>query len=311
MMPTNTDQLLVEMRDPPDRLLGAILRSLSRPLPVSRPWGIVRTLLGALISFGFLPLWIGIKRQRNLAAAAEQQLWHVGEWLRLQQGQSAGEHLQRAAAKLRSGRIWLTAALLISILLPIYLLAFWLGQPLMRDPMRHYAMQDGHALPGELPAIMRQMGNWYWNGGLLLAYLLLWMAIKMFERRLFDFLRHFNDATRTWDAPVQLPAARRGLGPLWMLTALMLLLGGGWLWGLGMMLAGALHKQTIRLTYEQARLGLLQSLRRLQSLWHPRGSWAVHCARLRCGAWLPAAARFCPRCGKPTGQWMPLSMQQV
>src|SRR5438477_4302092 len=79
--------------DEPDYLAGAVLHSLTSPMPACAIWGPVRTLLLGAISFGLLPLLLLSSRLQPFVQGQSIVFTYAQQWIgkRLRSDEGAGE----------------------------------------------------------------------------------------------------------------------------------------------------------------------------------------------------------------------------
>src|SRR4051794_39164661 len=70
----------------PDQLAGAVLRSLGRSYRGQLSVSPIKAAMYGVVTFGFLPLWMMVRRFRGYVALERQQLAHVADWMRIHTG---------------------------------------------------------------------------------------------------------------------------------------------------------------------------------------------------------------------------------
>jgi hypothetical protein len=288
-----------------DHLTGALLRSLHRPLSFHRTWGVLRTLLLGLVSFGIYPLFVWSRLFDDFVRLERQQFWHLAEWLRLQAHSPAADELQAAADRLATRRVLHVTAVLW-VLAVIAAAAFTFAQvPFSAGAL--YDLTYGRHWDQRVATFSVAGPHLFavWTIGLSGAYLLHWLSVQLHASDVRAIIERANPLwSRLRVTEVPPPSLRSGLSPAWFLAALALALLGVW-WGPALMLAGSAHRRYTTRHNPMLRRELAQRIELVLQAQRPPLATPLPrifigvCAHERCGAPLPSSASFCPRCGRP------------
>jgi hypothetical protein len=303
-VPTN------QVVDPPNRpepLAEAVLASLSRTYwgYRSRPWGLIKTCILSGLTFGLLPLISWPKRFRNLMIVEEQQLWHLGEWLRLRTGRPEAQVLCETAREVGPGPRFVVLPLVI-----LFVVLFKLASDAKFHFQRWYELAYGqYFLPYRHPF----MPLWHhpylnfwaaWTLLLTLGYFFHWLTVCRHAGAMATYVREFNAATAAEGVPpVRVSGVGVGFSPLWMIAAI-IGLAHGLIWALPLMLAGVVHRRYVKVTGPQIRGELARRVRWM--LENNRPAVALRttpvpettvCGNVKCRAPLAPGSVFCSRCG--------------
>lgn len=286
----------------PDRLAGAVLYSLSRPMPDKGMWGLARTMLAGVLSFGLWPLFVWIKRFGDLARSESVQWEHLVEWLRLRSGHPESAELVRWIPKTERQSIFWVVPLLCGIGV------VWGAFVLLHGQFSWAAVLGSTYRFGQTP--MRGTGSsasrqlfMLWTIGLGVGYLVHWLNVVLHVRGTERLIGRINAlARREGLGSVPVPAGGWGLRPMWLAAgAVLTVCGAGW--GLPMMLAGALQRRYVLVDGRRMRGMAAERLRAMLSIRHPSMALPTpvmlrrRCGNPACRAAVSMAANFCPRCG--------------
>ncbi len=288
----------------PDHLAGGVLRSLSRSFRGHYSWGVVATLVIGFLSFGVLPLLRWTQNFHRYVRLERQQFWHLAEWVRIQTGHPDAATLPEEAEKLRwRGLLAATAWLWLAAVVAFFAIQLW------------DAPSPGHTLFSSTFGVRwRATSDVFrpdlfvaWTIGLFIAYALHWLGVQLHAGDVRRFIQKFNRVAQ-WEGVEPLSRPRVGFGahPLWLLGALAMLMAGG-IWGLPLMLAGAVQRRYISRTSALVRAEAADRVRTILLLRRPvlrvpqfaRAS--ILCRGERCRAPIPLPANFCTRCGARAG----------
>lgn len=290
----------------PEHLAGSVLRSLGRSFEGRFAWGSARTIVLGLISFGYWPLIAWIVSFRDYIRLEQQQLWHLGEWMRLQSGHPDAPKLREAANAIR-WRGALAACALIWAALPAALLFLQWGQgmPAARLLLQGTYLHDRPILPGGASTIGNDANMLLaaWTVGLSLAYAFQWLVVQLHAADVRRYFEQFN-AIVNWDgvAPLTPPQVGLGVGVDSIAGGILMILLGVF-WGVPMLLAGTAQRRYISLAGGRSRAQAGEAVRMILSLRRPvmRAASFVTpthvCRQQKCRNALSPLARFCPRCG--------------
>jgi hypothetical protein len=299
--------------DPPgqtDELAGAVLASLSRPIGRQQPWGPVTTAILSVLTIGLLPLLSWPARLRNACLREQQQLWHLAEWLRLNSGRPDALSLQDSTRRL-AFRPGLHMAALLIVFLGIF-------SPLrMMPPHPHWTLAViFQSMYSKTPLVSGQLriGNGVvdpflvsfaktWSVVLTAAFFLHWLQLQLHIGDMRMFVTRFNAITSAHGLkPVRMPHTGIGLRPIWLLVGIAGL-ALGVKWALPLMIVGAVQNRYLARTTYIVRQEMAQRMSLLAGLQNPAAAVATPmrlwscCSNPQCGAIIPPAAKFCPRCG--------------
>ena len=300
--------------DPPNRpepLAEAVLASLSRTDwgYRTRPWGLLKTCVLSALTFGILPLLCWPKRFRNLRIVEEQQLWHLGEWLRLRTGRPEAMAVREESRNLGPGMAFTHLPLLL-----LCLVLFRLVSISQFDPQRWYGLAYGQYVLAHHHHIL--MPLWHppyvnfwaaWTLILSFGYLMHWVTVCQHAGAMAIYVRKFNAATAAEGIPpVQASGVGVGFSPFWMIAACVGLAHGA-IWALPLMLAGVVHLRYVKYIGPQIRGELARRVRWMLESNRPpvaiRTTPAMEpiaCSNEKCRAPLKPGSVFCPRCGTRT-----------
>lgn len=289
----------------PDHLAGGLLRSLTRNFRGHYSWGVVSTFVLGVITFGFAPLLRWTQNFHKFVRLERQQLWHLSEWLRLQTGHPDAATLPEETDKIR----W-RAGLAVTSLAWLGALAFV------------FAMELLYRTNGSPP--VQSIVSWtygyrfatgktrvdlfaVWTLCLFAAYGFHWLHVQLHAADVRRFVEKFNRVAE-WEGVAPLTAPRLGVGaqPLWMIGAAGMIVAGA-VWGLPLMLAGAVQRRYISRTSDRLRAEAAERVRTILLLRRPVmrvppfARVEILCRAERCRAPIPALGNFCPRCGARAG----------
>ncbi len=288
--------------DEPDFFAGAVLGSLGRVVGSRQYWNVARTFAVALVSFGIWPVIRMGRNIRDYTIIEQQQLWHLAEWLRMTTGRREATELRDLTLELRPRPVlrWMPVVLVAAVLLVLYRI---LPSGDLFNGLMECTYGFRRTVNTVLPAGEARMAFAAWSIGLTLAYAAHWMQARLHASDVARVVEKFNEiAVAEAVAPVKFQPPGNGLRALWLFAAFWMVMFGA-VWGLPLMLAGALHKRYItesshRLRKELAHRVRAMLLRRRPTMAVPRPVRLVReCGNDRCRAPLPETARFCPRCG--------------
>lgn len=289
-----------EARVGPDHLAGALLRSLSRSFRGHYSWGVLTTLVVGLLSFGILPLLRWTQQFHRYVRLERQQLWHLAEWLRLQTAHPDAATLPDETNQIRwRGPLAAAAWLWLGAVVVFFALQLWHaatpGHTLLASTFGFRSRAVSGAFRPDLFAA--------WTVGLFVAYALHWLHVQLHAADVRRFIEKINRVAE-WEGipPLTLPQAGPGAQPLWLLGALAMVMAGA-VWGVPLMLAGAVQRRYISRTSACVRAEAADRVRTILLLRRPVmrvpqfAQATILCRGERCRAPIPLLANFCARCG--------------
>lgn len=286
----------------PDRLGGAVLLSLSRPMPDKGMWGLARTLLAGVLSFGLWPLFEWIKRFGDMARGEIVQWEHLVEWLRLRSGHPQAAQLTRWIPRTDKGLLLRGVSMVCGVgvvwAFVLHLHGQYSWAAVMGSTYR-FGQQPAIGL-GDITA--RRLFT-VWTVGLGLGYLAHWLNVVLHVRATERLIGQINTLARTEGlGPMPVPAGGWGIRPMWLAAGILLTTCGAG-WGLPMMLAGALQRRYVLAGGRRMRGMAAERLRAMLNLRHPSAAMPMpvmlrrRCGNPVCRTTVSMAANFCPRCG--------------
>lgn len=287
----------------PDHLAGGVLRSLSRSFRGHFSWGVLATLFFGLISLGILPLLRWTQTFWQYVRLERQQLWHLAEWLRLQTAHPDAATLPAEADNIRlRGFLAAAAWVWVGAVVIFFITQLW------HDSSAARTLFDSTlgARAGDAPFHRRDL-YLAWTIGLFAAYTLHWLAVQLHAGDVRRFVEKFNRVA-AWEgfAPIARPRLGLGAQPLWLLAAAGMVVAGA-VWGLPLMLAGAVQRRYISRTSARVRAEAADRVRTILLLRRPVlrvppfARPTILCRTERCRAPIPLLANFCARCGARAG----------
>lgn len=273
-------------------------------------WGLLKTLVLGVGSFGLLPLVIWPMKLRAYAAEESAALMELAQWTRWRFWQPQSVVAIRAQAReVGVGPMpvivsWILACLVAGLFL-IGLRGFPLRFEYVLACTYWHRLYDPISLPADAQLLYQA-----WAGCLGIGYLIQWLSLREHHDALENFLKRFNPELR---AEQMLPVRVRRRGtvlfhPLWILTAVVLCIYGAW-WGIPMVLVGIEQRRYTTVTSRLARRELSVRVDLVARTLAPivRHAWP-RCPNILCQAAVRSDAHFCFRCGaeipvtgRPTG----------
>lgn len=284
----------------PDRLAGAVLYSLSRPMPDKGMWGLARTVVLGVLSFGLWPLFEWLKRFGDLARGERVQWEHLVEWLRLRSGHPEAEELGEWIPRTeRRTFLWLVPLVCGVGVVWAFVLHLY-GHYSLEAVLGCTYLFGREPVKGISDTVCRQLFI-IWTVGLGLGYLAHWLNVVLHVRATERLVGRINQlAEREGLGRVPEIGAGWGLRPMWMVGGI-LLLAWGVGWGLPMMLAGAMQRRYVLAGGRRLRGAAAERLRAMLARRHPAVAMPVmlrrRCENPVCRAAVSMAANYCPRCG--------------
>jgi hypothetical protein len=292
---------------PPDYLAGAVVQGLSRPIGGKLAWGVVKSFVLAVASFGVLPRVAWTRSFRAYAIAEQQQYLHLAQWLRGQSDHPLVRRLEEDAGELRT-RAWLSwlsllAAAVTAVFIYLYVdgtrRSWW--DVLMAGTYRHdeaiALARRGYFMP-RADEIFRT-----WCVGLGLAYAVQWLQVQLHAADVRRFIDRFSEIAQGEGVNrVRAESLGIGLRPLWLLAGVILFAWDA-PWGVIAMLAGAAQKRYITWTSRNTRSDVAHRLRAILLRHRPSSEFPLpvylrdRCVEPKCRAEVMRGVNYCPRCG--------------
>jgi hypothetical protein len=312
--PTTTT---IDPPGPSDELAGAVLAGLSRPILRRAPWGIVKTLVLSILTCGLWPLLSWPARFREACLREQQQLWHLAEWMRLNSGRPDAAALRDSTRALAFRKGLQTVAwvvIFIGVMAPLHVLPPHTHLPF---PVFYHSMYS-HSWFVDAPLVdnnawgvlgTSSVDPWLvkfaqtWSGLLTIALVLHWFQLQLHIGDVRMYLTRFNAITGAHGIkPIRMPHTGIGLRPMWVIAGIAgACLGVPWM--LPLMIVGAVQNRYIGQTSYIVRHEMAQVMQPLVNRQNPgvvvptpMRLWGC-CLNPQCGAIIPPAAKFCPRCG--------------
>lgn len=255
-------------------------------------WGVVKTLVLGVLSFGLLPLLV--MRYRWIHQTELEKQWMDGLMNRPASSSNTvakpnrkSDTLAQCAKAATTQRLaWIVIGGAVGVMAWFFIQ--WLGHEtfsLTTLLASTYQFNPRHIGP---PPLWRSHLFLAWTLGLSLAYAAHWVAVQWHVTRMREFLAALPSRASHPQPPA--PDVGLGLSPRWILGAVVMVLFGGY-WGIFMMMAGGVQRQYARRCAMQWRKALGQPT--------PQGMLAggAVCPNNFCRKELPPHAAYCPRCG--------------
>jgi hypothetical protein len=266
-------------------------------------WGLAKTLLLGVPSFGLIPLLAWPARFRDYVAEESQAMQELAQWAKMRGRQPAAVGpLMAAAEDTVASPLPLIAALVLSaMVIGVYVIQF-AHVPFSLDQLIELTYSRDSRMSGASPLSPQEFVYRLWVIALSVGYGIQWLHVRAHAADMRRFVERFNPVVQA----EMLPAVRmpmRGVAcfrPLWILTAVVLAMYGAW-WGIPMVLAGMAQKRYTSLTGRVVRHELAKrvrdvvALRQTPAMYPPTTS--RRCANPRCLASLRPHTHFCTRCG--------------
>jgi hypothetical protein len=283
-----------------------LLRSLTRSFRGHYSWGVVATFCLGVLTLGFLPLLRWTQNFRKFVRLERQQLWHLAEWLRLQTGHPDAATLPEESDKIR----WRAGLAATSIVWLVAVACVFAGELVIRRGGESTPVQSLLSWTyGYRFAAGKTRADLFgiWTICLFAAYAFHWLHVQLHAADVRRFVEKFNRVAE-WEGVAPLTPPRLGIGaqPLWMLGAAGMVAAGA-IWGLPLMLAGAVQRRYISRTSSRFRAEAAERVRTILLLRRPVlrvppfARVEILCRTERCRSTIPALANFCPRCGARAG----------
>jgi hypothetical protein len=300
----------------------SFVQRLSHPVR-SESTGAPRALFQTLISLGLLPLLIWPARWAAYLDSERADLLDLASyWRRRVEGKPAVQ-LDKIVRGLRRRPM-----LMVLPWLAVAFNAFAMGSLLLQDrsPRQIWELTVRHETPTEARTVQVPFARTTWRGehfietepvvlgqhewpinalevnlhsiwivGLFLGYLCHFYAVRSHTMTVRSLVGWTNKLGKEHGfTRIKNDVGRPALNAVWVLMAIALCCQGIW-WSIPLVVAGALQKRYIEQSSPAIRIALAGQAR--DGLDKVQGHGDHFCMTEHCGARLPAAAKFCPRCG--------------
>lgn len=265
--------------------------------------GPVRALIAAGLTFGLLPAVVWPWRWATLLDRDRPFYRDLAVWWQRRVAPADGKQLDAVLNELRPRPIlmvlpWLAVAF-AGLTVAGYAFDYDGSDHLLAATFAYHPRSFHHAyLPARTVAAERAHLVWVW--ALAFAYACQWYAVRAHARAVGDLVRWTNKLARDNNlGRVPNEAGRLGLGPVWVVAGVGLCWFNAW-WAIPMVMAGAAQRR-YALT-GTPRLQQALSTQAAQAVALAGGETQADrlCPTPHCGQRVPAAAKFCPRCGTAT-----------
>jgi hypothetical protein len=286
-----------------DDLVASTVRRLEARSPEGS-WGLLKTVLLGVPSFGLIPLlaWSGLFR--DFANDDSDTARDLAEWAKLRGRRPAAIRSLEEAAKstVPSPNPRMMAIVLSILIVGVVVIQFsyipFSLKLLLSATYEHGWSRWRNSGPFERPEFVHQI----WVAGLCVGYGVQWLHVRMHANDMRRFVERFNPVLEAERLP-NVDFMTRGwvyFRPLWIMTAVILAMYHAW-WGIPMVLAGMAQRRYTTLTGKRVRRELARRMRDVAMndrtpAFVPVGA-AMRCGNSRCRAMLKQRARFCSRCG--------------
>lgn len=294
---------------PPDYLAGAVVQGLSRPIGGKLAWGVVKSFILAVASFGVLPLVAWTRSFRAYAIAEQQQYLHLAQWLRSRSDHPLARRLEEDAGELRT-RTWLSVLATCAVCIAGVEIFFWIDgtHRMWWDTLLAGTYGYDEALRRHGSAFYRRLPYskqifTTWSIGLGAAYVLHWLQVQLYAADVRRFIDRFSEIAQGEGVNrVRAESLGIGLRPLWLLAGAVLFTWNA-PWGVVAMLAGAAQKRYITWTSRNTRADVAHRLRAILMRHRPSSEFPLpvylrdRCVEPKCRAEVMRGVNYCPRCG--------------
>jgi hypothetical protein len=293
-----------------DDLAEVVVRRLEKR-PACRSWGLLKTLVLGVPSFGILPLLAWPARFRDYVADESHALQELAQWAKLRGRQPAavGPLLAAAEETTISPLSFVLALVLSALVVGMFAIEFT-HVPFTLDRLLDSTYSQNFRFTATSRIPRYELIYRVWVIALTVGYGVQFIHIRTHAADVQQFVERFNPVAQAeMLPPVRFPM--RGWAyfrPMWILTAVILAMYGAW-WGIPMVLAGMSQRRYTGITGRRIRHELAKRVkdivmfRQLPAATAP--VIARRCENPRCLAPVRPQARFCARCGSAMSEGKP------
>lgn len=278
-----------------------LMQLLESPVSPETSGSSLGTFALGLLSFGVFPLWRWQHLLRERIINQQMRLRQVAQWLEWKTGREEAKELSALADRARWRRgVGITTSICLAAIFGFFIYYFFERNALSLESLLAITYQFGRHRHWWLSDTMVTRFFLTWTLGLCAGYILYAWQL---QRHVSDVRRFVVGVNRFLAAeaqrPLGLPGLGTGLSVLSVIGALILLHWGA-AWGIIMMLSGLAARRFERGPARRLNRELELMVRALDA-GEIDAKLSRTCRKPRCGMILPAAARFCPRCGTRVG----------
>ncbi|HET6252035.1 MAG TPA: hypothetical protein VFE47_30395 [Tepidisphaeraceae bacterium] len=272
-------------------------------------WGLLKTILLGVPSFGLLPLLAWPLRFREYGADETLAMQELAQWAKLRGRQPAavGPLLAAAEDTALSPLPFIFSLIVAALIVGVFAIQFMhMSAPTdgLVSSLLSWTYSVDSRFTGSSPLSQREFVYRVWVIGLSIGYAVQWIHIRTHAADVKRFVERFGPIAEAEGLPgVKLPVRGHAyFRPIWILAAVILALYGAW-WGIPMVLAGMAQKRYTRVTGKFIRNELAKRvkdvvmLRQMPAMLTTATSGLPRCSNPRCLAVLRTNSRFCTRCG--------------
>ncbi len=263
----------------------------------------VRALVVAGLTFGLLPAVVWPWRWATLLDRDRPYYRDLAVWWQRRVAPADAKRLDAVLTDLRPRPI-----LMVLPWLAVAFAGLWMGVYASGYDfdLRHlFAVTLGYHEPGvrfsyPLPASNGERTHAVWLWALTFAYACHWYAVRSHGRAVGDLVRWTNKVARDNGlGRVSNEAGRLGVNAVWVIAGAGLCWVHAW-WGVPLVMAGAAQRRYAAVGTPRLQQALSAQAGQAMAVTGDDGRPERFCPTPHCGHRVPAAAKFCPRCGTTT-----------
>ncbi|HSI37086.1 MAG: hypothetical protein ACAI43_18995 [Phycisphaerae bacterium] len=306
----NPTRVSIERAPVPDQQAWVAIDALSRPLGLKTYWGVTKTMVAGVLTFGLSPVFAWVKGFHKFCAGERLQFLHMARWVKGNSTHALATRLENDADELRPRGFlsFLTIVAALSTLAGVWYAIDQSGHMpehlLIAGTYGYERTRLGEYLVRSFADESHRLVFAVWTLGLLVTYGLHWLQVMLHAADVRRFVARFSQVAEGEGVNrVRAEPVGTTIRPLWMAGAGALIAVAHAPWGLLMMLAGAAHRRYITVASRNTRAELAQRLRTMLERRRPGVALPVpvylreRCMEAKCRAELPRGANFCRRCG--------------